>query len=84
MYRLPQAGKLANVQLQRFLEPHGYHPCPITLGLWTHTTHDIQFTLVVDDFAMQYMTKADADHLVTALKEHYQVTEDGRPAITVV
>jgi len=76
MYGLPQAGKLANVQLQNFLEPHGYHPCPITPGLWTHTTCDIWFTLVVDDFAVCYMAKADADHLMTALKGHYQVMED--------
>jgi len=41
MYGLPQARKLANIQLQNFLEPHGYHPCPITPGLWTHTTHSI-------------------------------------------
>jgi len=52
MYGLPQAGKLANVQLQAFLEPHVYHPCPITPGLWMHTSHDIWFTLVVDDFAI--------------------------------
>jgi len=39
MYRLPQAGKLANVQLQQFLAPHGYHPCPFTPRLWTHGPH---------------------------------------------
>jgi len=38
MYGLPQAGKIANAQLQAFLAPHGYHPCPITPGLWTHDT----------------------------------------------
>jgi len=70
MYGLPQTGKLANIQLQAFLEPHGYHPCPITPGLWTHTACDIHFTLVVDDFAVQYTERADADHLLTALKEH--------------
>jgi len=72
----PQAGKLANVQLQHFLEPHGYHPCPITPGLWTHTTCNIRFALVVNDFAICYTCQADADHLLTALKCHYQVTED--------
>jgi len=76
MYGLPQAGQLANLQLQAFLKPHGYHPCPITHGLWTHDTWSIQFTLVVDDFAIQYTDKADANHLMSALREHYQVTED--------
>jgi hypothetical protein len=33
MYGLPQAGRLTNLQLQKFLEPHGYIPCPITPGL---------------------------------------------------
>jgi len=52
MYGLPQAQQLANLQLQAFLKPNGYHPCPITHGLWTHNKQPIQFTLVVDDFAI--------------------------------
>jgi len=32
--------------------------------------------LVVDDFAIHYTDKMDADHLMSALWEHYQVTED--------
>jgi len=76
MYGLSQASKLANVQLQGFLEPHGYHPCPITLGMWMHATCNIHFTIVVNDFAMQYRTKANSDHLLAALKGHYHVTED--------
>jgi len=76
MYGLPQAGKLANDQLQQFLLPHGYHPCPFTPGLWQHATCDICFTLVVDDFSIHYTNQDDAFHLLTALKAHYQVTED--------
>jgi len=76
MYGLLQAGQLANLQLQAFLKPHGYHPCPIMHGLWTHDTRPIHFTLVVDDFAVCYMDKADADHLMAALHTHYQVTKD--------
>jgi len=76
MYGLPQASKLANIWLQNFLVPHGYHPCPITPGLWTHASCDIHFTLIVDDFAVRYMDWHNVDHLLTALKDHYQVTED--------
>ena len=76
MYGLPQASKIANDQLQQFLLPHGYQPCLFTPGLWQHTTHDICFTLVVDDFAMRYTNKANALHLLVTLKDHYQVTED--------
>ena len=76
MYGLPQAGKITNDQLQQFLLPHGYQPCLFTPGLWQHTTHDICFTLVIDDFAMHYTNKDNALHLLAALKDHYQVTED--------
>ena len=54
MYGLPQAGKLANEQLQAVLAPHGYVPCPITPGLWKDTHSDLMFTLVVDDFGVRY------------------------------
>jgi len=76
MYGLLQAGQLASDHLQQLLLPHGYHPCPFTPGLWCHTTHDICFTLVVDDFAVCYTNPNDASHLLTALRTHYEVTED--------
>jgi len=38
MYGLPQASLLANLQLQHFLEPHGYAPCTIMPSLWCHHT----------------------------------------------
>jgi len=76
MYGLPQASWLANLQLQAFLKLHGYHPCPITHELWTHDEQPIHFTLVVDDFVIHYTDKKDVDHLMAALWEHYQVTED--------
>ncbi len=37
-----------------------------------HETCPIQFTLVVDDFAIRYTDKKDADHLMSALRDHYQ------------
>jgi hypothetical protein len=76
MYGLPQAGRLANDLLTKKLAPHGYHPCPITPGLWKHETNSVVFTLVVDDFGVKYTDKADAEHLMNALKQHYEVTED--------
>ena len=33
MYGLPQAGRIANEQLTKFLAPHGYAVVPITPGL---------------------------------------------------
>jgi hypothetical protein len=76
MYGLPQAGKIANDRLTAFLAPYGYAPAPITPGLWKHDTRDISFTLVVDDFGVKYTKKADAEHLMSTLRELYSVSED--------
>jgi len=76
MYGLPQAGLLANLQLQQFLAPHGYAPCAITPGLWCHHTRPIAFALVVNNFAVKYTDKQDAIHLMSALQQHYKVSED--------
>jgi hypothetical protein len=76
MYGLPQSGRLANNLLVTRLAPHGYRPCTHTHGLWRHDTKHITFTLVVDDFGIKYLGKENADHLLNALKEHYEVTKD--------
>ena len=76
MYGLPQAGRLANDQLVAFLKEHGYAPCPLTHGLWRHTTRDIVFSLVVDDFGVRYTKQADADHLIATLKANYDLSID--------
>ena len=76
MYGLPQAGRLANDQLIAFLAPHGCKPCPLTPGLWYHTTCNIVFSLVVDDFGIRCTDRADANHLITTLKESYDVSLD--------
>ena len=76
MYGLPQAGLLANQQLERRLAKHGYFPCTHTPGLWKHKTRPISFTLVVDDFGVKYVGKEHALHLAAALKENYEVTMD--------
>jgi uncharacterized protein YqgQ len=76
MYGLPQAGRLANNLLVTRMAPHGYRPCTHTHGLWRHATKPVTFTLVVDDFRIKCLGKENADHLLNALKEHYEVTED--------
>jgi hypothetical protein len=47
MYGLPQAGRIANEQLQKHLEPFGYTPCQITPGLWKHTDKNMAFAIVL-------------------------------------
>lgn len=76
MYGLPQAGKLANVQLQAFLEPHGYKPCTVTPGLWKDENSSLMFTLVVDDFGVRYDNKSQADKLLQVLQKKYRVSCD--------
>ena len=76
MYGLPQAGLLANKLLEKRLNEHGYIQSKIIPGLWKHKEKDITFTLVVDDFGVKYIRKADAEHLLKVLKENYQTTED--------
>jgi hypothetical protein len=76
MYGLPQAGILVNQLLAHRLAIHGYHQTKFTPGLWRHVTHPIQFTLVVDDFGVQYMGKEHAQHLIDALESYYTVYKD--------
>jgi hypothetical protein len=76
MYGLPQAGKVANDQLIKFMKPHGYEPVSLTHGLWRHKTRPIVFTLVVDDFGVKYVDEGDVQHLLNALEEYYKVSTD--------
>ena len=47
-----------------------------TPGLWYHETRPISFTLVVDDFGVKYVNKADVEHLLTSLQATYKLTAD--------
>jgi hypothetical protein len=77
MYGLPQAGRLANDQLAKFLLPHHYLPCPaITPGLWKDTTSDLMFMLVVDYFGVRYTNRSDVERLLTTLCTKYRHTTD--------
>jgi hypothetical protein len=76
MYSLKQASILENKMLQKRLKPFGYHTARHTPGLWLHTTKPTAFKLVVDDFAVKYVTEADAHHLQNALLRHYEITTD--------
>ena len=76
MYGLPQAGLLAQELLEDRLSAHEYHQNQLIPVLWKHDTQPITFTLVVDDFGVKYVNKADVNHLMNDLKETYTVTED--------
>ena len=76
MYGLPQAGKLAQDKLVTHLASHGYHMCPNTTCLFKHESRPIEFTLIVDDFAVMYTDIRDANHLIAALSNAYPITTD--------
>ena len=76
MYGLKQAGKLSNILLAEKLHLHGYYQCEITPGLWRHKWRQVMFVLIVDNFDVKYVRKADAEHLQQALKQTYIVTTD--------
>jgi hypothetical protein len=60
LYGLPQAGILTNKLLQRNLAKDGYRPTQHTHGLWTHDSHPISLSLVVDDFRVKYVGREHA------------------------
>jgi hypothetical protein len=76
IYGLSQSGYLAHEDLKKNLAPFGYAPAKRTHGLWFHKTRNISFTLVVDDFGVKYVDKADALHLINALETHYPLKID--------
>jgi hypothetical protein len=76
MYGLPQAGILANKRLVKHLASHGYVKAPRTPGLFNHITRPVSFCLVVDDFAIKYVGKEHADHLLACLRQQYTMTTD--------
>ncbi len=73
---LKQAGRITNDRLTTHLAQYGYSPVPRTPSLWSHSTRPIQFALVVDDFGVKHFSKADAQHLIDAVKSHYDLTID--------
>jgi hypothetical protein len=76
IYGLPQAGRLAQEKLINLLSRHGYLQALNTPCLFRHTSHEVAFTLVVDDFGIKYQRREDVQHLLAAIREEYQVTED--------
>jgi hypothetical protein len=76
VWGLPQAGILANKLPRKRLLPHQYYECKQMPGLWKHATWPILFTLVVNNFGVQYVNKDDVNHLIQCLKKQYELTKD--------
>jgi hypothetical protein len=46
------------------------------IGLWTHDTRPISFSLVVDDFGVKYVGREHAEHLMTCIKKNYNISSE--------
>ena len=73
IYGLPQAGRLSYNKVKQHLADDGYLPCKLTPGLLRHVSLPISFCLVVDDFGVKCVGKENAEHLIAALKKHYDI-----------
>ena len=69
-----QAGKISNDCLEKDLRKSGYEIMHHNPDLQKHTSHDIVFTLVVDNFGVNYPNRQDVKHLRNTLQWLYPVT----------
>jgi hypothetical protein len=60
----------------KHLKQHQYYQCANTRSLFCHTTKNIAFTLVVDDFGIKYVNEKDLESFHATLRELYEITED--------
>jgi hypothetical protein len=71
MYGLKQAGIIAYQQLKTHLSTYNYYPVKRTPSLWRHCTRSTALCLIVDNFGVKYVSKADFEHLEQALSAQY-------------
>ena len=76
MYGLKQGSIIANQDLQQHMSVYSYRPVQCTTGLWKHDNKDTIFSLVVDDFLVQYSSEEDAENFLHALRQKYKITVD--------
>jgi hypothetical protein len=78
MYGLKQSGYLAQQGLIKHLNLHGYTQDQWVPMLFSDSRSDLQFTLTVDDFGIDWddsASDADYDHLKAVLELKYAITE---------
>ena len=62
IYGLKQAGIIANKEVVKHMAPFMYHTLNHTPDLWVHNSRKTFFSLVIDDFYLQYSSTEYADH----------------------
>ena len=78
LFVLKKSGALANKQLSKLLDNEGYFQLEHTPGLWLQKIREGErsFTLVVDDFAVNYTKKKDVLYLQYIVEKAYPTTTD--------
>eukprot|EP00804_Cyclotella_cryptica_P009972 CCRYP_015404-RA/>CCRYP_015404-RA protein AED:0.29 eAED:0.29 QI:0/0/0/1/1/1/2/0/498 len=76
VYGLPQSGILANKLLETRLNAAGYYQLDATPGLWGYKWRPIMFTLIVDDFGVEYVGLSHTHHLRDVLQTQYEITQN--------
>ena len=76
MYGLKQVVILAYKLLVKQLKTRGYHPIPLTTGLFKHESKAITFALCMDGFGIKYNSDDDLQHLIDTLQQHYEISID--------
>ena len=67
---------MANKLLKERLALAGYFEVSHTPGLWRHVRRSVAFSLAVHDFGAKYVSRKNAEHLATAIKKFYPLSED--------
>ena len=71
MHSLFPAGILAQQQLEKRLEKHGYKQSTIIPVFGTRKWQLISFMVVVDDFGINYFGREHAEHLLAVIEADY-------------
>ena len=71
------------MELTKHFDKFGYYPVQHTPGLWRHKTRATIFTLVVGNFAIKYVTKQDANHLLQSLCAKYTISTDWEASLYI-
>ena len=74
---------IANQQLQKHLAKFGYAPTARTPGLWIHSSCNIAFSLVVDNFGVKYVGRDNA-HIYSAPSKNCTQSPPTGPANSTV
>ena len=62
----------------------GYKQITLVHGLWIHEWRPIQLTLVVDNFGVKYMGEEHAQHVISVLRDEYDITTDWKGEIYII